>query len=126
MEFAVTATESRAGTWLVHSRGELDLDTGPLFERELLSAIQAGAMRIVVDLTETTFIDSAALNALINARAQLQQANGERSQARDREICIVSSARNVTNVFTITSLDEVFPIYPTAEHALGAGNNLSV
>ena len=51
--------------------GEMDMATAP----ELASAIdgvQEAAGRVVVDLSEATFLDSAAINSLIRCQRQLE------------------------------------------------------
>lgn len=75
--------------------GEIDLATVPELVTALDSAIDA--RRVVVDLTDTTFVDSAAINSLIRCRREL----GERGIAF-RLVSpphgIVRKALEITNV----------------------------
>lgn len=52
-------------------RGELDMLTVPELRIALNEEIQAGARRLVLDLTEVSFIDSVSLAAILNTRRRL-------------------------------------------------------
>src|SRR6185312_10322080 len=56
--------------------GEIDLFTAPEMKAALGEALEAGRTRIVVDLTETTFLDSTALGVLIGAVKRLRSRDG--------------------------------------------------
>jgi anti-sigma B factor antagonist len=56
--------------------GEIDLFTAPELKSAVVSAIDAGRTRIVVDLSETTFLDSTALGVLIGALKRLRSRDG--------------------------------------------------
>jgi anti-sigma B factor antagonist len=90
--------------------GEVDLYTAPEFKQQLVEAITDGARNVVIDLTETTFIDSTALGVLVGGIRRLREVDGELS--------LVSSDRNITKIFEITGLDRVFKIVATREQAL--------
>ena len=69
-------------------------------------------LRIVVDLTETTFLDSTALGVLIGAVKRLR--------SRDGVLTIVNTDANIAKTFEITGLDQIFTIRPTREEAIEA------
>jgi anti-sigma B factor antagonist len=50
--------------WLLALRGEHDLTTAPVLQRELDDIYDSGST-VVVDLTEATFIDSSIVKALV-------------------------------------------------------------
>ena len=52
--------------WLVQVHGEYDLSNGSEIDAALAAAFEGGS-RIVVDLTEATFIDSSVLSILVHA-----------------------------------------------------------
>jgi anti-sigma B factor antagonist len=91
--------------------GEIDLFTAPEFKQAILAAIDAGADRVVVDLTEVTFIDSSSLGVLIGAHRRLKARGGCLVVACDRDA--------ILKTFRITGLDGVFRIAPDVESALG-------
>ena len=75
-------------------------------------AIEAGRTRIVVDLTDTTFLDSTALGVLIGAVKRLR--------SRDGVLTIVNIDPNIAKTFEITGLDQIFTIRPTRDEAIEA------
>jgi anti-sigma B factor antagonist len=74
--------------------------------------IEQGASEVVVDLTDTTFIDSTTLGVLVGGVKRLRPNGGRLS--------IVCSDRNITKIFEITGLNRVFPIYADRTEALAA------
>jgi anti-anti-sigma factor len=58
--------------WHVWVRGEHDAHTAPELAAELDQVIAPGT-RVVVDLTETTFVDSMIINAILSARADAEK-----------------------------------------------------
>jgi len=97
--------------------GEIDIFTAPEFKALLTEAIDAGRKLVVVDLTETTFIDSSSLGVLISAHRRLE--------LREGRLVIVCSAREVRSTFKITGLDAVLTIVGTREEALAADGDES-
>ena len=56
--------------------GELDMNAAPDLRAAIEAAIDAGATRVVVDLSEVTFIDSTAIGVLLAARERLRRSGG--------------------------------------------------
>ena len=75
-EFAITEQPIDAERHVLAVRGEIDLFTAPELKQVLAEAIEAGRTRIIVDLTETTFLDSTALGVLIGAVKRLRSRHG--------------------------------------------------
>ena len=92
--------------------GEIDLFTAPELKAVLSEAVEAGRTRIVVDLTETSFLDSTALGVLIGAVKRLR--------SRDGVLTIVNTDANIAKTFEITGLDQIFTIRPTRDEAIQA------
>ena len=67
-----------------------------------MAPIAAGVDRVVVDLTETTFIDSSSLGVLIGAHRRLKARGGRLMVACDDEA--------ILKTFRITGLDSVFTL----------------
>lgn len=109
-EFRLESTRLNSDTALVELRGQVDLHTAPELKDHLLAAIEDGAVNVVVDLTETTFIDSMTLGVLLGAVRRLRPRGGR--------LRIVCDDPNVRKIFEITLLDRVFALYPTRERAL--------
>jgi anti-sigma B factor antagonist len=93
--------------------GELDLHTAPELDRAVQVALAEEPASLVVDLVACPFIDSTALGVLIRARERLDHGSETR-------IAVATADPNVRKVFEITSLDTIFPLYPTRAAALEA------
>ena len=111
-QFALTEESLDGVRHVVAVAGEIDLFTAPELKSTLADALEAGHTRIVVDLTETTFLDSTALGVLIGAVKRLR--------SRDGVLTIVNTDRNIAKTFEITGLDQIFAIRPTRSEAIEA------
>ena len=111
-DFAITEHPSDGDKQVLAVRGDLDLFTAPELKQVLAEAIEAGRVRIVIDLTESTFLDSTALGVLIGAVKRLR--------ARDGALALVNVDENIAKTFEITGLDQIFTIVATREEALQA------
>src|ERR1041384_6574921 len=111
-EFALSEESLGEGRHVVAVRGEIDLFTAPELKKMLADAIENGATQVVVDLSETTFLDSTALGVLIGAVKRLR--------SRDGQLVIVNVDENIAKTFEITGLDQIFTILPSREAAVDA------
>src|ERR687890_448570 len=59
-EFAVTEQGPQAGHHVIAARGEIDLFTAPDLKQVLTDAIEGGEHRLVIDLSDVSFLDSTA------------------------------------------------------------------
>jgi len=103
-------TEHDGDRCLIAVTGELDLYTAPELKTELGAAIDDGARHVIVDLSETTFIDSTTLGVLVGGVKRLRPAGGD--------VSLVCNERSITKIFEITGLDRVFTIVPTRAEAI--------
>ena len=112
VEFAIEDRRIDAGSHVVAVTGEVDLFTAPEFKQRVNAPIASGADRVVVDLTDTTFIDSSSLGVLIGAHRRLTSRGGR--------LAVVCTGDAIVKTFRITGLDGVFAIARTVEEALAA------
>ena len=110
MNFDIKTEELGDGAYVISLAGEVDLYTAPDFKQQLLEVISQGARTVVVDFSDTTFIDSTTLGVLVGGVKRLR--------TNDGQLSLVCSDRNITKIFEITGLDRVFSIYPSREEAL--------
>ena len=110
--FALSQDQVDEQRHVVAVRGEIDLFTAPELKQKLTDAIEGGKSRIVVDLTDTTFLDSTALGVLIGAVKRLR--------SRDGALVIVNVDQNIAKTFEITGLDQIFTILSTRDDAIAA------
>jgi len=110
MNFDVNTEQLGDSSYVISLAGEVDLYTAPEFKQQLLDVIGRGARHVVVDFSDTTFIDSTTLGVLVGGVKRLRTNEGQLS--------LVCSDRNITKIFEITGLDRVFTIYPSRDEAL--------
>jgi anti-sigma B factor antagonist len=110
MNFGITSEPLPDGGWVIALSGEVDLYTAPRLKEELVRASDAGALRVVVDMSDTTFIDSTTLGVLVGGLRRLRPAGGE--------LVLVVTDRKIRKIFEITGLDRVFPIADSSSEAL--------
>ena len=115
IEFAAWEEQVDKKTRIVAVRGEIDLFTAPEFKQRVNAAIEAGVSLVVVDLNETSFIDSSSLGILISAHKRLR--------LRDDRLVIVCDVPAILNTFAITGLDGVLEIDATRDAALARDRN---
>jgi anti-sigma B factor antagonist len=101
-----------ADTQLLRARGELDLYAAPELKRRLASAIDAGKTRIVVDLTDASFMDSTALGVLLGALKRLR--------VRDGALAVASEQPTILRILEVTGMNQVLDLHKTADDALTA------
>jgi anti-sigma B factor antagonist len=110
VNFDIKTEELGSGAYVIALSGEVDLYTAPEFKQQLLEVIGKGGKDVVVDLSDTTFIDSTTLGVLVGGVKRLRPNGGQLS--------LVCSDRNITKIFEITGLDKVFPIYVSRAEAV--------
>jgi anti-sigma B factor antagonist len=89
--------------------GEVDLATAPALAERLEESIRESREAFVIDLSETTFVDSSGLHCLLRARGLLGR--------NDRLLVLVCPPGNVRRALRITGVDDLFAICDTAEQA---------
>jgi anti-sigma B factor antagonist len=98
---------------VVAVRGEVDLFTAPEFKQRVMAPIGAGVDHVVVDLMETTFIDSSSLGVLIGAHRRLKSRGGR--------LVVACNADPIIKTFRITGLDTVFTLTDSVDAAVSLG-----
>lgn len=89
--------------------GELDVATAPRLRQRLREIHDRGIRKIVLDLSEVTFIDSLSLAAVVAVRTRL---------GPDGRMAIVASHRYVLLIFEAGGLEEVLDLFPSRDEAV--------
>jgi anti-sigma B factor antagonist len=110
MNFDIKTEQLGDDSYVISLAGEVDLYTAPDFKQQLLEVIAQGGKNVIVDFTDTTFIDSTTLGVLVGGVKRLR--------SNDGQLALVCNDRNITKIFEITGLDRVFTIYPTRSEAV--------
>jgi anti-sigma B factor antagonist len=93
-------------------KGEIDLHVSPVITASLNTMIDKRPERVVIDLSDVTYIDSAGLAALIQAMQKVEAYGGK--------FLLAGLQETVRSIFEISRLDQVFQIFPDTDAALAA------
>jgi len=96
-------------TAVVRFPAEIDLTIADNAREALLSVLNKGAAGLVVDMTATTFCDSAGITALVRA--------SRRAEATGATMRVAVSAPPVLRVFSLVGIDRLIDFYPTVDAA---------
>jgi anti-sigma B factor antagonist len=88
---------------------EIDAANADQVRQALLSAASPDVAVLIVDMSETTFCDSAGVRAIIAAYRQ--------AAAAGTRLRLVTTS--VLRIFQVIGADQLIPIYPTLEEAQG-------
>jgi anti-anti-sigma factor len=101
-----------SGECVVVVRGDADLTTTNALSAALEECAGSSA-RVIVDLAETTLLDSRTIGVLLSW--------AERLRGRDGALCMVAANPDVRRLFSTIGLDREFEFFETrAEAAAGA------
>ncbi len=107
----LTAETTHAdGAFLISVSGEGDMYTAPCLRDELVEAIASGSKKVLVDMTDVSFVDSTVLGLLVQANKRLRAAGGR--------LAVACGDANVVRVIQLTALDRLFGVYPSRELAV--------
>ena len=97
---------------LVEVEGEINFTSSPAFRAELMSLLQPGLSRLVVDLAGVSYMDSSGVATLVEAMQVQRQKNNK--------LVLCSLQPRVNGIFHISRLDTVFTIVDDREAAVKA------
>lgn len=109
MNLSVTPGE---GCTVVRLEGRLTSPFVAQFRNAVDALVEAGDVRVAVDLSATEFIDSSGLGALVGGLKSTRLAGGD--------LRISGATEPVRRVFKLTNLDRVLRDYPSPETAFDA------
>jgi anti-anti-sigma factor len=98
--------EHQTGAFVISIEGELDLGGCPDLDLALQAAEQTDAGRVILDIEDLTFIDSAGLSALFEV-SRRSATNGNRLQ-------LTRGKGQVADLFRLTALDATLPLTDAA------------
>jgi len=103
--------EKQIGGWIVHLSGQFigGEETDELRDKLKGLAIE-DAKAVIIDMQKVTYLNSTALGVLISAHASFTK--------KGIKIILVNLGKSIENLFVITKLTLVFPIYESLEEAI--------
>lgn len=102
--------DDRGPLSVVRVEGEIDVYSAPSLRERLDTLVNAGRVRLVVDLTKVAFLDSTGLGVLVG-RLKLVRSHGG-------SLHLVCVNDRILKVFAITGLDKVFAIHRGVDEAV--------
>ena len=114
-EFRIEEESAGSATTVLAVYGDADLHSAPELWERLSAAIGDGATLLVVDLSETTVVDSTSLGVLLRAMKRIREDGGR--------LVLVVPRPELRRVFEITMLDRILPLHETHEEAFAASSN---
>jgi len=98
----VLSTQTGAHESVITIRGELDAYTAPAVEEQIGTLIGGGIRRIVLEMSETSFLDSSGLRAILTTNRRLASDEGT--------LVLRAPSEPVTRLLEITGLGEHFTV----------------
>lgn len=111
------STRRDGGAAVITPPAEIDINTARQLEIELNLALLRGVTTVIVDLSGTTFCDSAGTGVLARAYTRASDMN--------TTMCLVVGKAIVRRVFELNGIDQMLQIYdsvPAAEEASRASH----
>jgi anti-sigma B factor antagonist len=90
--------------------GEVTLAVAPELRQRLDELMSADHPRILVDLTDTTFLDSTALQVLLDTARELRRPRGR--------FAVLCPDPDLRSLFQLVGLNLIFPVDATLDRAL--------
>jgi anti-sigma B factor antagonist len=110
IDFGLVDESLDSGTHLIALRGEIDVHSAPRLGSRLFGLVEDGTSRVIVDLSDVTFIDSTGIGVLLNALRHFS--------LRHARMVLVCPTERVLRPFQVTGLIRRLTIFENREHAL--------
>jgi anti-sigma B factor antagonist len=105
--------ERRDGIPIARAMSDIDAANAALLREELGSCLDGGADALVVDLSETRYVDSAGLDMLLRLSAMLVD-------RRATLMLVIPTESQLSRLAAIVGLDVAMPVHTTVDEALEA------
>lgn len=92
--------------------GEIDVYTAPRLRESIVTAVEAGHNRLIIDVQQVQFLDSTGLGVLVGALKRVRADGGS--------LDIVCTQERILKIFEITGLDKVFGLHGSVDEARAA------
>jgi len=97
---------------IIRLGGRLTAATAPSVRRQLRKLVDADAARLVIDLSEVTFVDSSGLSVLVTTFKAARGGGGD--------VVLLQPQPNVRSLLELTRLHRVFQIFEDRDTAVRA------
>lgn len=107
-----TVRKDPRGVVVIGVDGQLIVGNRQELKQKVLEALEKGERKVVVDFSNTGYIDSSGLGALVSLSKKIRDAGGELRLAGLNE--------DLKTLFELTKLDTLFTIVASPEEALAS------
>ncbi len=97
--------------------GEIDIYTTPQFKEAVSAAIDENKPKIVINMTQVTYMDSSGFGTLLSATKRLRPLDGA--------LYLTGCNDSIQRMLQITRLNTIFGVYATEDEALAAATSVS-
>ena len=105
-------TTDNSGCRMVALVGEIDITNSATLQADVEAIIESASGPVIMDWSEVGFCDSSGINTLVVL--------ARHARAHSVDLALAGVHGRVANVFTLTALDRVVPLYPDIATALQA------
>ena len=113
MTLADVSLDNRPEGAVLSVRGQIDLSNTAALRTEIIAAVPAEAPGVVIDLTDTSYLDSSGIRLLFELAERLQA-------RRQRLALVVTEEALVRRVVVLTKLDDAVPVHDSLDAALAS------
>lgn len=99
----------QSNAWLVSVSGRLDQSLNPKLEETFNDLLANGRYHLIVDLSQTTYINSGGLRCLVSAWRQAKANNGS--------LVLCGLNDRLQEIFSMVGFDKLFEIYEDCAEA---------
>lgn len=104
--------EQRDSAWIVRLAGSAHMDVSVTLREQLVDLVNENAPRLILDLAELEFINSAGLGAIIAAHLRCRRHNGD--------VKVVAPRPAIQQLLSITRLTKILSVHSSVDEALAA------
>lgn len=97
------------GIWVVVVNGRLDQTLNLALEQQLITLLDDGCARLIVDLSQTIYINSGGLRTLVTGWRKARQQDGN--------LVLCGLDARLQEIFGMVGFDQLFQIYPNRQAA---------
>src|SRR5689334_18377349 len=105
--------ERQDGVPVVRPREDIDAATAPSLRERLAECADSGTDRLILDLTETRYLDSAGIDMLFRLGELLRQ-------RRATLLLVIPPESNLARLADLVGLARAMPVHASVQAALGA------
>lgn len=109
-EFQIADYALDGRTHVIEVGGSVDLYTAPALKERTAQVVDAGATRVIVDLSRVGFLDSSGLGVLVGALKRLRKGSGK--------LALIITDYDVERSLELSGLDRTFNIYRSRDEAV--------